>query len=70
MRLAVDPRDAVIEHNPRKMRERALARIRHAGEHRFAEKARTESNPVKSAYKLSILPGLKGTTGDRPRKEL
>ena len=66
VRLAVDPRNAVIEHYPRKMRERALARIRHAGEHRFAEEARTEGNPVKSTDKLSVLPGLEGMGKAKP----
>lgn len=46
--LAINPRKAVVEHDAGKMRKRALARIGHASEHRFTEKARTDGDAIKA----------------------
>jgi hypothetical protein len=60
MDLAVNPRNAILKHNPCKMRKCALARIGYAGKHRLSKKARTYRNAVKTTDKFVILPSLKG----------
>ena len=56
--LTVYPRQTVVEHHSGKMRERALARIRHMGKHRLTKEARPYRYAIETTDKSAALPSL------------
>ena len=59
MDLAINPRNAILKHNPCEMRKGALARIGDAGKHRLSKETWAYRNTIKTANEFIVLPCLK-----------